>query len=517
MNVVEYVIQWREKGVNKAVGNSQKAVDKLDRKVKETNKSLSVGTVAAVVVAAGAIASFVNSSVKAYDKQAKAEAQVRQGLITTRGVANRTFKQLTEQASSLQNKTLFGDEEILKGVTAQLLTFTNISGVQFDRTQQAALDLSTRLDGDLKSSSIQLGKALNDPVANLSALSRSGIQFSKDQKTTINTLVKTGNLAKAQTIILDELEKQYGGSAAAAAAAGSGGLTQLSNKLGDIQELIGKFLMPVINVFAAMINRVADFVQKNSFALEVAVQTIAVLAASVGGLILVIKAWVVIQKIINVLLFANPIGLVIAAIAALVAGIVILYKRSETFRGIISGVFNVLKLVYNIVWNQLKKAFAVIRETFKGTGGDLKKYLMMPINFVIDAFNRFLDLLEKIPGVGKLVKGLRDAFKEGFKEGVEDFRKEQEKAKLDTEVGVTGGLAGNGGLSGATGLGGPKGGTPKAAEVRSAAPKQFNINIDKLGNFEKISINNVQEGVNDIEEKLKRALQNVVADIQVSY
>ena len=85
-------------------------------------------------------------------------------------------------ATNLQNKTLFGDEVILKDATAQLLTFTNITGENFGRTQEAALDLATRLDGDLKSASIQLGKALNDPVANLSALSRSGIQFSEDQK-----------------------------------------------------------------------------------------------------------------------------------------------------------------------------------------------------------------------------------------------------------------------------------------------------------------------------------------------
>jgi hypothetical protein len=56
-------------------------------------------------------------------------------------------------ASDLQGKTLFGDEVILKDATAQLLTFTNIAGEQFARTQLAALNLATRLDGDLKSAS----------------------------------------------------------------------------------------------------------------------------------------------------------------------------------------------------------------------------------------------------------------------------------------------------------------------------------------------------------------------------
>ena len=109
------------------------------------------------------------ASVKAFDTQQKAIAQVEAGLISTGQAAGFTSKELQKMASDLQAKTLFGDEVILKDATAQLLTFTNISGEQFARTQKAALNLATRLDGDLKSASIQLGKALNDPIANLSA------------------------------------------------------------------------------------------------------------------------------------------------------------------------------------------------------------------------------------------------------------------------------------------------------------------------------------------------------------
>lgn len=184
----------------------------------------------------------IKNAAKAYDIQAKAIAQVATAIESTGAAAGKNLKELEAQASQLQQNTIFGDEDILKNATAQLLTFTNIAGEQFDRTQKAALDLATRLDGDLKSASIQLGKALNDPVANLSALSRSGIQFSKEQKKVINELVKTNKLAEAQTIILNELEKQYGGSAEAAAEAGLGGFQQLSNSIGDLQEVMGEIL-----------------------------------------------------------------------------------------------------------------------------------------------------------------------------------------------------------------------------------------------------------------------------------
>ena len=204
------------------------------------------------------IAAMGTASVIAFDKQAKAIAQVEAGIKSTGQAAGFTSEELQKMASDLQNKTIFGDEEILQNATAQLLTFTNIAGDQFARTQQAALDLATRLDGDLKSASIQLGKALNDPVANLSALSRSGIQFSTSQKEVIKSLAESGRLAEAQTIILDELNKQYGGAAEAAAQAGLGPFQQLKNQLGDLSEEFGKLILENIEPFKRSIQSLID-------------------------------------------------------------------------------------------------------------------------------------------------------------------------------------------------------------------------------------------------------------------
>ena len=194
--------------------------------MQRVGRNLSVGLTAPILA-------FGGVALKSWDKQEKAIAQVNAGLISTGNAVGFTSEQLQKMASDLQNTSLFGDEEILQDATAQLLTFTNIAGEQFARTQQAAVDLSTRLGGDLKSASIQLGKALNDPVANLSALSRSGIQFSKEQKAVIKSLAESNKLADAQTIILDELARQYGGAGEAAAKAGLGGFKQLQNSIGD--------------------------------------------------------------------------------------------------------------------------------------------------------------------------------------------------------------------------------------------------------------------------------------------
>ncbi len=269
------------------------------------------------------------ASVAAFDQQAKALAQVEAGLISTGNAAGFTSQELQKMAADLQAKTIFGDEVILKDATAQLLTFTNIAGEQFARTQQAALNLATRLDGDLKSASIQLGKALNDPVANLSALSRSGIQFSTEQKAVIKSLVETNKLAEAQTIILDELEKQYGGAAEAAAKAGLGPFQQLQNALSDVSEEFGKLIVENLEPFKKSLLSVIKVLRSLTDEQKKAIVKFGAIAAVIGPIILVIGSLVttlstVIPLVISFVAAFNPIT---AAIGAAVLAVGYFTKR----------------------------------------------------------------------------------------------------------------------------------------------------------------------------------------------
>ena len=274
-------------------------------------------------------------SVKAFDAQAKAIAQVEQGLKSTSGQVGFTSAQLQKMASELQTKTLFGDEVILKDATAQLLTFTNIAGDNFARTQKVALDLATRLDGDLKSASIQLGKALNDPVANLSALSRSGIQFSADQKEVIKSLAETGQLAEAQGVILEELERQYGGSAEAAALAGTGPFTQLGNTIGDISEEFGRLINEFITPLVPKIQGLADSFRSLTDRQKRAMLVVGAIAAAAGPLLLTVSALIkmrIAMASLNVVMAANPIGAVALAVTLLIGSLEALKSMTKTTR-----------------------------------------------------------------------------------------------------------------------------------------------------------------------------------------
>src|SRR5690606_34669072 len=85
------------------------------------------------------------------------------------------------------------------------------------------------------------------------------------------------------------------------------------------------------------------------------VATLAVAAAT--------KVWTGIQWLFNAAMSANPIGLVVVAIAALVAGIVLAYKRSETFRNIVQTAFRAIGAAATWLWeNAIKPAWDAIKK-----------------------------------------------------------------------------------------------------------------------------------------------------------
>ena len=362
----------------------QAMASKMEKALAPVRQRLqSVGTALSVGVTAPLTALAVKG-VQAWDKQAKAVAKVENAIRSTGGAAGRSLEELQRLASDLQTKTLFGDEEILEGATAQLLTFTNIAGQQFERTQAVALDLATMLGTDLKSASIQLGKALNDPVANLSALSRSGIQFSASQKEVIKSLAEGGRLAEAQNVILQELERQYGGTAEAAAKAGTGPITQLSNAIGDLTEEIGAIVVDAIQPLVGYVQEAVTWFGNLSEGTKQTIVAIGGIAAAIGPLLLSLGGVLKLLPLISTgfTLLTGPFGLVIAGGAALVAGAVAIYKNwdriREQFAGPLSkaiagfsAVFETVKAVAMDILGSVMQLVSTFGEWFSAIWGEI--------------------------------------------------------------------------------------------------------------------------------------------------
>lgn len=213
------------------------------------------------------IFSIGSESLKLYDQGQKADAQLKAALKSTNEAAGRSFEQLEQQAKALQQTTLFDDEQT-KSAQGLLLTFTNIREEIFDETIPTIQDLATAMatatgeSVDLKSASIQVGKALNDPVKGITALTRVGVSFSEQQKEQIKNFVEAGRTADAQRIILAELRKEFGGSAEAAAKAGAGSFQQLQNRIGDLKEGIGELVNRGLRVLQPAFEAVVEFLSK---------------------------------------------------------------------------------------------------------------------------------------------------------------------------------------------------------------------------------------------------------------
>lgn len=227
------------------------------------SKVADVAKVAAVgLAAAGAAAvAFGYSSVKAYQDSENQLAQLNAVLSSTKNVAGVTADAAIELSKALQKTTKFSDEQVLSAENL-LLTFTAIGKDIFPQATKTVLDMSTALGQDLKSSSVQLGKALQDPILGITALRRVGVNFSDAQKKVIENLVETGQKAKAQKLILEELNTEFGGSAEAAGNTFAGSLEKLKNSFNDVQESIGKTIVDALTPFA---QKVANFVASDKF------------------------------------------------------------------------------------------------------------------------------------------------------------------------------------------------------------------------------------------------------------
>ena len=146
--------------------------------------------------------------------------------------------------------------------------------------------------------------------------------------------------------------------------------------------LIGDNL-PIIASMMTLVGSTAqtiDFFRKNAILAKTAVvaKTAAELASA--GVMKMVAAG---QAALNAVMSANPVALVVLAIAALVAGLIALYNRSESFRKVVDALWDGLKRVASVVYNSVITAFErclntvqTLWKTFKqlvGLGGEVEE------------------------------------------------------------------------------------------------------------------------------------------------
>ena len=306
-------------------------------------------------LAIGALGAAAKSALAAGEEVNSANARIRQinksmGLFgkETANVNKRLIKLAESQG------VLTGVSNIqIKAQQAQLLTFKNLAktanvvGGTFDRASKAVLDMQAANVGG-GNAAIALGKALENPIKGITALARSGVTFTDQEKEKIKTLVESNRLLEAQDMVLKAIEKQVGGTAEATA----DDTKKMKEGFAQVSQAIGLSLLPILEEVTPLILGFAAWAKENP-------RTFKVVAAAIGAISVAVLA-------LNFVLAANPITLIAVGVAALIAGLAFLYTRFEIVRKVIDLVFKGLSWYVKQAINNFKMMVNVVKAVFNG-------------------------------------------------------------------------------------------------------------------------------------------------------
>ena len=545
---LDYIINLKDGDFGGADKAKSKMTD-LDDAVGHTSEGLGslkgaigeVGIMFAEAFAVDKVIDFGKESLQVYRSTAAAEAQIAAGIKSTAGVAGLSLDDLREKAEELEHKTLFTQAQTEQAESIEL-TFTNIRGAIFNQAIPAIENLATRMGGDgpadLKGASVLLGKGLQDPIKGIAALHRVGVDFSDAQKQMIATDIKHGQVQKAQAIILGELQTEFGGSAEAARAVlgptgdlneeievmkkGMGGL--ISDGLKVVVPLLIDLMHGAQDVFGVLADgyhwivdnaemfkilgygiagTTAAFLLANPAIIAYGVE-MGISAVVTGGMAVASGVLTAAQWALNVAMDANPIGLIIVAIGALVTGIYMAYEKCETFRAILAGVGAIGEELMPI---------------FKGLG----EIIIGAFTFDGDEISKGFD--DATAGVKKLIAdgGISGAFIKGAQASLDESEKtKREQAAKDAALKkgtasdlVVHGTKSDKPFSVSTGKHGKGDGSTTLAGGKSV--RNVQVTIGKLIERLEIHTTNLQ-GVSaaDIKRQLTELLTGVVHDSELA-
>lgn len=312
-------------GEDKSAGKTLKDVG--DEAEKAGGRLSRMGEIAGGVLtadllrAAGtAVVDFGKASVESFMEADKAQRQLEDAYERFPAVADVSIDKLRELNQAIQDKT-GADADDLASSQAVMAQY-GLTGAQLAELTPLLDDYAVKTGKDLTGAAEDLGKAM---LGQGRALKDVGIDFQD-----------TGSVAGNFEQVMSGLRSQVGGFAENEAGTAEGKLRSLQTNFGDVQEAVGEQLLPVLIQLGDALLGVIEFVQQNS-------DVLVPLAAIIGTIIGLATAWNVIQGILNITLAANPIGLVVLAIAALVAGFITAYQTSETFRNIVDGALQWVK------------------------------------------------------------------------------------------------------------------------------------------------------------------------------
>ncbi|MGI5222168.1 phage tail tape measure protein [Nocardia sp. CA-290969] len=272
-------------------------------------------------------------------------------------------------------------------------------GTKFEDLQAAiySMDPSTATQalGNIDGAATKLGDTLNDNTANSLEKLKRGIQ---------------GDLIGALTGAAGWIERNQGAAQAMAIALGV---------------LVGGLVTARVAAMGYAVAQGVMAAAQGAGSLALAGNTLALGAYAVATGVVrgATMAWSAVQWVLNAALSANPIGLVVLAIGALIAGIVLAWQNSETFRNIVLGAWDAIKTGALWLWdNGLKPFFSWWGDNFAKAGeiitglatkaGEAK-------DWIIERLGALVSWVTEMPGrIRSAAAGLFDGISDAFKSAI---------------------------------------------------------------------------------------------------
>lgn len=369
----------------KALGNQFQSAG---QKMKSAGIGMSVGGAAMIVAG--------KKLLELSEVQHSAETKLVEIYEKRMGATEAAAKSTMRLASAIQKEGVVGDEVTLSGAQ-QLATFAKYPSTinkllpAMDNLLVQQKGLSGTAD-DARNIANLMGKAM---MGNVGALKRVGISFTDAQA----EVLKYGTEEEKAAMLAEVITDNVGNMNQKFAETDAGKIQQAKNELGDMGERIGAVLLPALADLAKWISdkvmpkveKLISFVEKHPVLAKVAIGIAAFLA--VGGPLLILLGSIC--SIVGVLIplvgtlsavslpITGTMLLIAAAIAAVVAAGVLLYKN----------------------WDTVKQKASQLKKHFKSLG----EKLTQPFR---DAWTKIKSVIDKIKGlfplrIGKLMKNIK--------------------------------------------------------------------------------------------------------------
>ena len=322
---IPIISEFDGKGVKQAI-KQFKQLEGVGAKAQFAIKKAAIPAAAAI----GGLAFALGDATKAAMEDAAAQTQLALALENSAGASAAQVKQTENFIGAMSRATGVADDQLRPAMAALVRGTKDVQAAQ--DLMSLTLDISTGLQLDQTTVAEALAKAQQGNFKALRSLTPE-----------MAALIKEG--ADLNTV-MDVLGGTFGGAASAAAETAAGKMKILSNSVAETKESIGAALLPVVEAALPILQKFADWAQKNPNAFLA-------IAAAIGGIAIAITA-------VNFAMALNPFTAIAAGIALLVVGVIYAYNKFETFRNIIKNVINGVASYFEFMANAWVTAANII-------------------------------------------------------------------------------------------------------------------------------------------------------------